>query len=534
MYLLGLDVGTSGCKVIVFDYKGELVSSAYREYSEYSPQAGWTELDPNEVWLKVKDSIRECITGRIPPGDIDGMSISVMGEAVFPIDRRGNVLYPAITPYDARGTGYRKLLLWWERKFGAMELFRTTGIPLSSMPSVNKILWIRQNMPNIFRRAWKFVCFEDYLIWKLTGEAATDYSMACRMMILDMRKKRWSCEILRATDLDEDLLAKVHSSGTVVGEVHTEASNETGLEVGMPVATGGHDQACGALGAGVIDEGPTIDATGSVECIASATRKPILTRKMLEAGQCSHCHTVKDMYISLGFLPSAGLVFRWYRDVFAEREREEARRAGKNVYDVLTGIAAGSPEGASGLLLLPHFSGSSTGQSPPLSRNSKGALVGLSLFHKKADIIRSILEGITFELRQMIEHFEDAGIEVSNLRAIGGGARSPFWLQLKADITRKPVVVPKVTEAPCLGASILAGIGVKAFKGFHDAIDKVYSEKTVYRPMIEVHRHYSKRYSIYKEIYPSLSQILDKLSRCSYASEGEEERGGCNVVSKHD
>lgn len=275
--------------------------------------------------------------------------------------------------------------------------------------------------------------------------------------------------------------------------------------------TGGHDQPCGALGVGITREGPTMDATGSVECIASAMKRPILTKKMLKAGQCCYCHVVKDMYISLGFFPSAGLIFRWYRDLFAEKEKEIAQTTGKNVYDILTEIAEKSPPGASGLLLLPHFMGSGTGHSPAMNRNSRGAIIGLSLFHEKSHIIRSILEGITFELRQVIEFFEEAGIMVSDLRAIGGGAKSPFWLQLKADVTNRTVIVPEITEAASLGAAILAGIGIKAYKSFDDAAAKTYKEKSVYHPKSEAMERYDKQYMIYKEIYPALVKIFDHL-----------------------
>jgi xylulokinase len=511
MYLLGLDVGTSSCKSTIFQ-DGKTVSSGYREYAEYNPQPTWTELNPDEVWNKVKECIKESIKA-VDEEEIRALSLSVLGEAVFPINKRGNWLYPAITAYDARANGYKNILDMWKQKLGIMQLFRLSGIPLNSMPSVNKILWIRENKPQIYEKTWKFVCFEDYLIFKLSGEVAIDYSLASRTMMLDIRKKRWSTEILEAVDLNADMLSDAYSSGTKVGEISSKASKETSLKKGTSVVTGGHDQSCGALGVGVTREGPTMDATGSVECIASVMKIPILTEEMLKSNQCCHCHVVKDSYITLGFFPSAGLVFRWYRDLFAEKEKEVTQRNGKNIYAILTGMATKSPPGASRLLLLPHFIGSGTGASPSMNRNSRGAIIGLSLFHKKSDIIRTILEGITFELRQIMEFFEKVGIRISDLRAIGGGAKSPFWLQLKADVTNRKVILPEVTEAASLGAAILAGKGIKRYKSFDDAVAETYREKSVYHPNSQVNKYYNKQYAVYKKVYPALIDIFNDLAK---------------------
>ena len=508
---MGIDVGTSGCKSAVYSVDGKAISTGYEEYSEYSPRPAWIELNPDEVWNKVRNSIRECIES-VNVKEIEALAFSVLGEAVLPIDRDGNPLYPAITAYDARSNGYKDLLRWWEKELGKIEIFQTTGVPLNSMPSVNKIIWIRDNMPDIFQRTWKFVCFEDYLIFKLCGKTAISHSLASRTMMLDIQKRKWSEEILELIDLDPDLLSEPYVSGEIVGEVSSESSQVTGLARGTAVLAGGHDQSCGALGVGIIKEGPVMDASGSVECIAAAMKEPVLTEKMLQSAQCCYCHTVKDMYLTLGFFPSSGIVFRWYRDTFAEKEKEEAAESGKNVYDILTQMASTSPPAASKLLLLPHFVGSGTGPLYPLNRNSKGAIVGLSMFHKKEDIIRAILEGVGFELRRIIESIEDCGINISEIRAVGGGAKSPFWLQIKADITNREIVVPDITEAPSLGAAILAGIGTKAYTDFEDAVRKVYRKRAVHQPDTERTEFYDRYYRVYREMYPALVKIFDDLA----------------------
>ncbi len=342
MYLLGVDVGTSGSKAAVFSLDGNMASFSYREYSEYSPKPSWIELNPEEVWSKVKACIAESI-GRVDPEEIEGVCFSVLGEAVMPLGSDGECLYPAITAYDARSSGYRALMEYWEREIDRPDLFRITGTPLNSMPSVNKVLWIRENMPNIFRKAWKFVCFEDFLVHRLTGEASISHSLASRTMLLDVAKRDWSEELLELTDLDRDLLSEPRASGQIVGEVGAAPSKETLLPRGTPVVAGGHDQACGALGVGVIEEGLAMDACGSVECVATPMDAPVVTDAMLEYGQCCNCHVVRDQCITLGFFPSSGIVLRWYRDNFADREKDEAKRRGVDVYEVLTEIASRAP-----------------------------------------------------------------------------------------------------------------------------------------------------------------------------------------------
>jgi len=508
MYLLGVDVGTSGCKVNVFTLEGKIVSSTSREYSEYSPKPGWWELNPDEVWNAIKLSIKECIS-KVPSDEVEALSFSTLGsEIVLPVNKKGEWVYPAISGYDARGNGYREESEMWRSKIGALRIFQITGMPMQYNVAANKILWLRKNMPEVFNKTYKFVSFQDYLIWKLTGTFAIDYSMASRMMLMDIHRKTWSSEILDVANLSEDLLSEIYPSGTTVGVVSSKVAKEIGLEKEVEVVTGGHDQACGALGVGVIDEGPTMDATGSVECIAATIKKPVLTEEMLESKQCCYCHVVKDMYLTLGFLPSAGLVFRWYRDNFAEKEMEKSKETGKNVYDILTEEASKSPPGASNLFVLPHFLGSSTGRPPALYAKSRGAIVGLSLFHTKSDVIRAILEGITFEIRQVIDFLEKAGIKVSDLRSIGGGAKSAFWLQLKADITKKRVIVPVVTEASSLGAAILAGTAVGAYRDISSAVEKVFKKKTEYEPCSKNVNFYDQQYQIYTKIYPSLIEIF--------------------------
>ncbi|HIE14974.1 TPA: hypothetical protein EYP70_06850 [Candidatus Bathyarchaeota archaeon] len=510
MYLLGLDVGTTGCKSVIFSVDGSIVSSAYEEYVLYHKRPEWSELNPEEVWQAVVSAIKRSIrNAEINSRAIEAISVSVLGEAFIPIDDYGKFLRWSMTTFDARA---EKQVKWWETHFNPQKMYEITGQPLtSSMPiyTLQKIQWIRENEPQIYKKTWKFLCWEDYVNFRLCGKPVTDRSIATRTMMYDIKSKRWSKEILEIANIDEDLLPEVELSGTPIGEVTETASQETGLSEGTLVVTGGHDQACGALGAGVIDEGPAMDATGTVECIAVAQRRPVLTQSLRAGGFAVHCYVTDDLYYTFGFNPCGGVILRWFRDNFAEKERELAQNAGTSVYDILIEMASESPLGSLSLFLLPYFEGSGT---PIFNRKARGAIIGLTLAHKKKDIIRGILEGLTYELRNNIEAIEKNGIAISELRAIGGGAKSSFWLQLKADVTGKMVVAPNVTEAAALGAAILAGVGSGAFRNVEDGVKNVYKVRALYRPNKEIACQYEKYYQLYKKIYWALREIFEELN----------------------
>ena len=502
---MGLDIGSSACKSAIFTLEGDPISIQTLEYSMSHPQPGWCELDPKEVWSRLRESVKKSIrASNVKPEDIVGISISSQGEAVIPVDGYGEWLYPAIHAFDNRTTHQCE---WWERNLGRLKIFKITGQPLHPMYSINKIMWMRGNRPSIFRRTRKFLCFEDYIIFKLTGKFATDYSIASRTMAFDIVKKGWSNEMLSVANLSEEILPDPLPSGKAVGEVNSVSARETGLKKGTIVSTGGHDQACGALGVGAVQSGPTMDATGTVECLAVASEKPHLDRRTLSSNYPCYCHVKDDMYIMLAWNPTAGSLLRWIRDQFCEKEMDQVKKVSKSAYDLMTERAKSSPLGSSGLYVLPYFMGSGT---PTFNPDARGAMLGLTISHTKADIIRAVLEGITYDLKQNIELLESYGLKISSLKAIGGGARSEFWLKLKADITGKKVELPNIGESAVLGAAILAGVGTKIFSNVHTAIKKIYKRKRIYYPNERNQPIYEYRYRTYKEIYPTLSPIFKK------------------------
>jgi len=509
VYLLGLDVGTTGCKSIVFSPDGSILSSAYGEYRLYHRRPEWSELNPKEVWETVVATMRRSLKGeKVDPKLIRALSMTVLGEAFMPIDAEGNWLSWSMTTFDARAEEQTR---WLEKNFGAQEIYQITGQPLTAaMPiyTLPKIMWIREKEPETYKKASKFLCWEDYINLRLCGKAVTDWTVATRTMMFDIKRKRWSPEILEATGIEESLLPEVCPSGVAVGEVNSQGSEETGLTEGTLVVTGGHDQPCGALGAGIVDTGPAMDATGTVECIGVLQDRLTLTNKMRLQGYAVHPYVTEDKYFMFGFNPSGGVILRWFRDHFAQKEKKEAKRLGVDVYDLLTQEAAKASPGSTELFLLPYFEGSGT---PTFNRKARGAFLGLTLAHGKGEIIRAILEGLTYELRNNIEAVEEHGTSIRELRAIGGGAKSPFWLQLKADITKRRVAVPSVTEAAAFGAAILAGVGAKEYKSAEDAIKQVYKEKETYMPQEGLGKVYDKHFHLYKRLYSTLKDLFNEI-----------------------
>jgi len=503
--LIGLDVGTTGCKCSVFDEDGTPLCSAYREYPLICPKPAWAELDPKQVWQSITEAIGEALSRlEHPPEAVKSLAVSSQGEAFMPISREGEPLHNSIVTPDQRAQVQTEAL---RDLFGARWLFEETGMVLFPIYTLNKILWLRDNRPKVFEKTDRFLCWEDFVNFKLTGNAVIDHSLANRTLMFDIHNRRWSGEILDELDLDCDLLALPAPSGQEVGEVTPNAARETGLSPGTSVATGGHDQACGCLGAGVTDPGPVYDVTGTVECLIPSIHEPVLTEPIFEGGYGNYCHVVPERYLILGYNMTAGSILRWFRDEFAQEEVRRAGEEGRPVYDLLDEMAESIPPGSEGALMLPYFMGAAT---PNWDTNARGTLTGLTLAHGKGHIVRAIMEGITYELRRNIESLRSAGIGAQEIRTVGGGAASSFWCQLKADITGLPVHVPSIPEASSLGAALLAGIGSGTYGSHREAVKRTYEVSRVHTP--SPCEGYEDGYANYKKLYDRLAPLFPELS----------------------
>jgi len=526
-YLLGIDIGTSGVKAAVFDVAGRLISLARQEYRFHHPNPGWSEIDPEEVWAKTLAAVRECVSqSGLEARRITALGLSVLGETSLPLDERCRPVYPAIESIDKRDNAYKSYVAWFEERFGAEAIFKRTSYPLSAISPAIKLLWLREHRPEAFKRMHKYVTFQDFAVWRLTGMPASDYSMASRSMLFDVRQKVWIDEYLEAMGIPRHLFSPAYEAAHPVGELGEAVAKELGLAPGITVVPGAHDHPCEGLGVGLIREGTAVDGTGSVEAIFTVLREPITSLEMLRRGQGSQCHVSADLYLAMGFHLTAGNLVRWYRDQLGRWEKEEARRAGKDPYDLIAEAARTSPPGARGLLVLPHWSGAGTGRAPALNPDSRGVILGLSLGHTKADLNRALFEGITYEARFIIEFLESSGITIDGLVVTGGGAKSPFWLQLKADITGKRVMVPRVTEASLLGAAVLAGVGAGIYRDLEDAVERVFKVKDTFEPDPSVKATYDRMFAVYRDIYEAAIGISEKLAGFAESPQGAGGEGG--------
>jgi len=496
MSLLGLDVGTTGCKATVFSREGEPLATAYREYEELYPRPGWAEIDPDRIWDCVKEVIQSVASESKSP--VEAISTSVLGEAFHPVDKDGRPLRRTITSVDGRAQEQTDQL---GREMSSLDIFRKTGMALHRSYALPKIMWIRDHEPEVFKNTWKFLHYGDYVAARLGVEPVNDLSVAGRSLMLDVVKRDWCDEMLEVAGIDRELLPRVAPAGEIIGEVPDAIAAELGLPKGVKVATGGHDQPVCALGAGVLDPGVGTDTTGTVECMAIAMEEPILTEAMLRQNLSVYPHVVPGRYITLAFVYSAGNVLRWYRDKFAVAERAEAEAGGKDVYDIMVERAEPGP---SEVFLLPHFTGSGT---PYLDGDSRGAILGLRLVAGPGHFVRAILDGIAYEMRTNLEALKEAGLEVQRLHAIGGGAKSDSWLQSKADILGVDLHALSVSEAGCLGAAMLAGTAIGVFPSLQDAVDQLVSVRKVFEPREEKRGPYDKAFAVYRKIYPAIRQV---------------------------
>ncbi|MDY6913597.1 MAG: FGGY-family carbohydrate kinase [Planctomycetota bacterium] len=494
MSLLGLDVGTTGCKAVAFDLEGNVLASAYLEYPLLHPQPGWSELDSRGLWQKVT-VLLQTVNRQVEADPVRALSVSCQGEAVTAVDATGQPLCNFSVSFDLRTVQQSK---WWREHFGAERLFKITGMPLHAMYSINKIMWYRQNRPDMFAKAVKFLCVEDFVSFKLTGRYVIDWSLAGRTMAFDVVNKRWSDEILQAAGIDKNLLPEPCASSSVIGHVLPDLSRELGFQGEVVVAAGGHDQPCGALGAGIIEPGIAMKATGTSDAICPAFAKPILSEKMLSGNYSCYPHVEPQQYVSIAFNLTGGLLLRWYRDTLCGVETARAAESERDAYDII--VEEASDEIRS-LFFLPHFVGSGT---PYLDSGSRGALVGLTIDTTRQDISKAVLDSTNYEMKLNIDKMNDAGLGIRQLRAVGGGARSRRWLQMKADTFEMPVCSMRTPEAASLGAAMLAGVSVGCFKNIRDAVEAMVHIERTYHPNKEQSRRYREKYLQYRRLYRCL------------------------------
>jgi xylulokinase len=494
-HYMGIDIGTSGCKAVVFDETGNQVSHAYREYDIITKEPGWAELNTDEVVEKCFDVIREAATGL--RGQIIGLGISSQGEAFTLIDENGKAICNAMVSSDTRAKEYAGT---WAKEFGEDKLYRITGHTPHPMFSLFKLLWLRDNRRETWSAARKILCFEDLLQYRLgIAEPSISWPLAGRTMLFDVVNHGWNDEILATAGIKREQLSNPIKSGCIAGFVRKDIARELNLGEETYIVAAGHDQVCSGLGAGAIQPGIAVYSLGTVECLTAAFDKPVFSDELKSNNLCTYDHAAPGMYATIAYSLTGGNLLKWFRNEFGKVEVEKAKEAGGDAYDLLLGQM---PENPSRLLVLPYFTNSGT---PYFDVDVRGAIFGLDFSATRGEILKALLEGLAFEIRLNLEILGQSGYEIKELRAIGGGTKSLRNLQLRSDVMDTPITVTGVTEAGCSGAAILARAAHKNM----DVKDIVSGWIHPVSKVEPVHNCiYENKFNSYKKLYPGIKELL--------------------------
>lgn len=503
-YVLAHDLGTTGNKATLYDREGQLVSSALHEYGVSYPATGWAEQNPEDWWQAICKSTRKLLKqALINPDEVACITFSGQMMGCVPLDQHARPLRNAIIWADQRSVVQEN---WVSERISREEVYRITGHRLSASYSLNKILWLRDNQPDIYKSTYKFVHAKDAMIARLTGNFVTDPSDASGMNLYDLELGEWSEQIINATGLYPDQLPEIHSSIDVVGEVLPEVADEVGIPAGTPVVVGGGDGACASAGAGAIQPGLAYNYVGSSSWIALANPTPIYDP---DYKTFTFAHIVPGMMMPTGTMQAAGASYQWTRNELCPLEIQAAQSLNISAYEIMNLGAEKSPVGANGLVFLPYLMGE---RSPRWNPRARGAFIGLTIRHTRADMVRAVLEGITMNLRVILEAFVAQGAQISLMRAIGGGVRGRFWSRILADVYGLPVHrLSILEEATSMGAALAGGIGVGLYPDF-SMIDQMNQVAEIIEPDTKAHDMYNRVFNVFEASYQALMPIYDMIA----------------------
>ncbi|MGI8825349.1 MAG: xylulokinase [Chloroflexota bacterium] len=505
--LLGIDLGTSSVKALLLGVEGPGLSAPVAEatvdYPLSTPRPGWSEQDPSDWWEGVCAAIRQVVErAGAKAASIAGLALSGQMHGATLLDAAGLVLRPCILWNDQRST--RQCVEITDR-LGLENLIEWVANPALPGFTAPKILWVREHEPDVYARVATVLLPKDYVNYRLTGQLCTEPSDASGTLLFDVARRRWSDDIMHALDLPAAMLPPVRESADIVGKITAEAAAETGLLEGTPAVCGGADNACAAIGVGVVEEGEVMTSLGtSATVVAPTPRLRLDPRARLHA----FCHAIPDTWYLMGVVLSAGGSLRWFRDALAAEERNTVERENRDVYDLLTAEAATAPPGSEGLIFLPYLTGE---RSPHGDSNARGVFFGLSPRHARAHLIRSILEGVSYALADSVDIMRDLDVALDRISATGGGARSSLWRQMQADVLGAPVVSMHSSSGPALGAAILAGVGVGAVPSIRETARRIEVVEEV-APDPATHAVYESYRSVYTRLYPALRDEFERLA----------------------
>jgi xylulokinase len=482
--------------VLIVDQHGRVVASATAEHAPFaSPQIGWAEQQPDDWWAACTVAVPRALErAGLRGDDIACLGFSGQMHGAVMLDESGRVVRPALIWCDVRtGRQCRELT----EKIGAERLIQLTCNPALPNFTLTKFLWVRENEPENWKRVRAVMLPKDYVRYQLTGDRATDMADASGTLLLDVANRRWSNEMLEAAEIDRDLLPALYESPDVCGKVSARAAAATGLKAGTPVVAGAGDQAAGATGMGIVTPGAVSATIGTSWVVFAATDAPALDRK----GRLhTFCHAIPGRWHMMGVTQAAGLSLRWFRDQFGAGTDD-----GQDPYERLTEEAATAPPGCNGLLFTPYLMGERT---PHLDPRARGAFVGLTASHTRADVIRAILEGVAFSLRDTFSIFGEMNVPVRSVRLGGGGARSALWRQIQADVYGHEIEVVAAEEGAAYGAALLAGVGARMWASVDEACASVVRVAKRVRPDAEAVATLNKNYAAYRRVYGATRDIF--------------------------
>lgn len=496
MKIAGLDIGTTGCKLTVFDEQGQDLGKAYRDYPVRRQVSGH-EIDISVVMDSVYAVIGEMVT-QYP--DIGGIGITSFGETFVMTDAQGTPLHTAMLYTDPRGAEECAQLV---ETLGADRIARISGLAPHEMYSVCKIMWLKKHQPEVYQQARHIFLIGDYVAWHLTGVAQIDYSLATRSMAFDIGKLTWSEEILDAAGIDIFLLSKPVPTGTAAGCVTKAAAEKTGLNPNCQIVTVSHDQVAAAVGAGAFDGETAVDGAGTVECL-TPIYDSLPDISVMSKGYFSVVpYVIPGKYVAYAFSYTGGALIQWCVNTFAKAEQEKAKEQGVSVNTYLE--QQYNKQEPTGLLVLPHFAGAAT---PYMDTGSKGAILGLTAGTTLSEIYRACMEGVAYEMRLNYDALAASGIHFTKLHATGGGAKSKVWMQMKADILNLPILSLKTTDAGTVGSAMLTGVAVGVFRDLAEAAAVMVRQRETYLPDPKRHEQYMRIYERYRKVYQAVRPLM--------------------------
>ncbi|MCJ7734650.1 MAG: FGGY family carbohydrate kinase [Anaerolineales bacterium] len=494
--LLAIDIGTTTVKAGIFSVDGKCLGIAHQGYDLDTPAVDQVEIDAETYWKAIINVVRQALTnGNISNKKIAGIGVSSQGETLVAVDNSGMPVFPAIVWLDKRAQKQAQVLKPQLEKI----VYAHTGIPeINPTWTACKIAWIKENHPEIYRKVYKFLLVQDFIVHRLTGRFVTDGSISCTTMLYDIASHCWWEDACRAIGLDPGMLADISNPGKIAGGLTDQAGEALGLLPGIPVILGGMDQAVGAVGAGNIVPEMVSETTGGALAIqVTLTNPDIDPTEQVPV----YLHSVPDRFLFVPVCDTGGMALQWFRDVFNSAEVEQARREGKNVYDMLTEMAGEISAGCDGLIMLPHLMGAF---SPEYNSQARGAFVGFTLYHGKPHFARAVLEAVAFMLRRNLELIQKSGIEIKEIRSTGGGAASQLWRQIKADVCQVPVVTLKNNDTALMGDAILAAVAVGLYSSPEEAVQHMVSTAEILSPI-------PGNGAIYEKVFQNYCQLNDIL-----------------------